>query len=158
MRWIVVMSLLFAAHINLTALVPAAAGQAPPPWWVGGRLLWPFGLDTHTLLPAGGVLGTLTPLLGIASATLFLLAAGAVLHWVVPAQWLAALVLSGAAASVARGGATPGRAGTGCTGRPMARCAGSGWCGRCAHAACRTSWNAGRGRCLPAWSSASMQS
>ncbi|HOU28323.1 MAG TPA: hypothetical protein PLB39_02555 [Thermoleophilia bacterium] len=101
MRWIVVVSLLFAAHINLTALVPAAAGQAPPPWWVGGRLLWPFGLDTHTLLPAGGVLGTLTPLLGIASATLFLLAAGAVLHWVVPAQWLAALVLSGAAASVA---------------------------------------------------------
>lgn len=101
MRWIVVVSLLFAAHINLTALVPAAAGQAPPPWWVGGRLLWPFGLDTHTLLPAGGVLGTLTPLLGIASATFFLLATGAVLHWVVPAQWLAALVLSGAAASVA---------------------------------------------------------
>ena len=54
MRYLILCLLLFAAHINLTALVPAAAGQAPPPWWVGGRLIWPFGLDTRTLLPAGG--------------------------------------------------------------------------------------------------------
>lgn len=100
MRWIVVLLLLFAAHINLTALVPAAAGQAPPPWWVGGRLVWPFELDTHTLLPAGGLLDTLTPVLGIASAVFFLLAAGALLHWVVPAQWFAALVVAGAASSL----------------------------------------------------------
>lgn len=100
MRWIVLTLLLFAAHINLTALVPAAAGQAPPPWWVGGRVVWPFGLDTQTLLPAGGVVDTLTPVLGIASAVFFLLAAGALLHWVVPGQWLPALVVAGAACSL----------------------------------------------------------
>ena len=49
--------LLLGAHLNLTALVPAAAGQGPPPWWVGGGLLWPFFLDTATLLPAGGIRG-----------------------------------------------------------------------------------------------------
>jgi hypothetical protein len=100
MRWIAVLLLLFAAHINLTALVPAAAGQAPPPWWVGGRLVWPFGLDTHTLLPSGGLLDTLTPVLAIASALLFVLAAGALLHWVVPGQWFAALVVAGASCSL----------------------------------------------------------
>ena len=87
MRILIVCGLLFAAHLNLTALVPAAADQAPPPWWVGGRLVWPFGLDTHTLLPAGGAVGALTPILGIASAAFFLLAAAAVLHWLVPAPW-----------------------------------------------------------------------
>jgi hypothetical protein len=100
MRWIVLLLLLFAAHINLTALVPAAADQAPPPWWVGGRVVWPFGLDTHTLLPAGGLLGTLTPLLAICSAVFFLLAAGALFHWLVPGQWFAALVVAGAACSL----------------------------------------------------------
>jgi hypothetical protein len=100
MRWIVFLLLLFAAHINLTALVPAAADQASPPWWVGGRLIWPFGLDTRTLLPAGGAVDTLTPLLGIASALFFLLAAAALLHWLVPAQWFLALVVAGASCSV----------------------------------------------------------
>lgn len=100
MRWIVLALLLFAAHINLTALVPAAAGQAPPSWWVGGRLAWPFGLDTHTLLPSGGALDTLTPLLAIGSAVFFLAAAGALLHWVVPAQWFGALVVAGAGCSL----------------------------------------------------------
>jgi hypothetical protein len=100
MRWIVVLLLLFAAHINLTALVPAAAGQAPPPWWVGGRLIWPFGLDTRTLLPAGGLVDTLTPVLGIASAVFFLLAAAALLHWLVPAQWFVGLLVAGASCSV----------------------------------------------------------
>lgn len=100
MRWIVVVLLLFAAHINLTALVPAAADQAPPPWWVGGRVVWPFGLDTQTLLPAGGMVDALTPVLGIASAVLFALAAAALLHWVVPQQWFAALVVAGVACSL----------------------------------------------------------
>ncbi len=100
MRYLILCLLLFAAHINLTALVPAKAGQAPPPWWVGGRLVWPFGLDTRTLLPAGNLVDSLTPLLGIASAVFFLLAAAALLHWLVPAQWFLALVVAGASCSV----------------------------------------------------------
>jgi len=100
MRYLILCLLLFAAHINLTALVPAAAGQTPPPWWVGGRLIWPFGLDTRTLLPAGGLVDTVTPILGIASAVFFLLAAGALLHWFVPAQWFVALLVAGASCSV----------------------------------------------------------
>ena len=89
MRILIVLGLLLAAHLNLTALVPAAADQAPPPWWVGGRLVWPFGLDTNTLVQ-GSALDTLTPLLGIASAVCFVLAAGAVLGWVIPTQWAVA--------------------------------------------------------------------
>jgi hypothetical protein len=100
MKILVVCALLLAAHLNLTALVPAAAGQAPPPWWVGGRLIWPFGLDTRTLLPAGGAVDTLTPILGIASAVLFLLAAAALLHWLVPVAWLPGLVVAGVACSL----------------------------------------------------------
>lgn len=100
MRYLILCLLLFAAHINLTALVPAEAGQAPPPWWVGGRLLWPFGLDTRTLVPPGSLVDSLTPILGIASAVLFLLAAAALLHWLVPAQWFLALVVAGASCSV----------------------------------------------------------
>lgn len=100
MKILVVCALLLAAHLNLTALVPAAAGQVPPPWWVGGRLIWPFGLDTRTLLPAGGAVDTLTPILGIASAVLFLLAAAALLHWLVPAAWLPGLVVAGVACSL----------------------------------------------------------
>ena len=100
MRVLILGVLLFAAHINLTALVPAAADQAPPPWWVGGRLAWPFGLDTRTLLPAGGAVDTLTPILGIASAVFFLLAAAALLHWVVPVAWLPGLIVAGTACSL----------------------------------------------------------
>jgi hypothetical protein len=99
MRILIVLGLLLAAHLNLTALVPAKVGQAPPPWWVGGRVVWPFGLDTHTLLQ-GSSLTTLTPLLGIASAAFFVLAAGAVLGWVVPTQWAVGLVVAGAACSL----------------------------------------------------------
>jgi hypothetical protein len=99
MRSLIVLGLLLAAHLNLTALVPAKAGQAPPPWWVGGRVVWPFGLDTHTLLQ-GSSLTTLTPLLGIASAAFFVLAAGAVLGWLVPTQWAVGLVVAGAACSL----------------------------------------------------------
>ncbi len=99
MRILIVLGLLLAAHLNLTALVPAAADQAPPPWWVGGRLVWPFGLDTNTLVQ-GSALDTLTPLLGIASAVCFVLAAGAVLGWVVPTQWAVGLLVAGAACSL----------------------------------------------------------
>ena len=77
--------LLLGAHLNLTALVPAAAGQGPPPWWVGGGLLWPFFADTGTLLPAGGIRDVLTPMLGITAAVCLLLAACAFLGWLVPA-------------------------------------------------------------------------
>ena len=89
------------AHLNLTALVPAAADQAPPPWWVGGRLVWPFGLDTQTLLPAGDAVGALTPILGIASAAFFLLAAAApcCTGWCRP-PWFVGLVVAGAACSL----------------------------------------------------------
>ena len=87
--------LLLGAHLNLTALVPAAAGQGPPPWWVGGGLLWPFFLDTATLLPAGGIRDPITPLLGIAAAMCLALAAGALLGWIVPRSWLRRLVVAG---------------------------------------------------------------
>jgi len=93
--------LLVGAQVNLSALVPAAAGQAPPPLWVGGGFLWPFFADTRTLLAPGGVRDTLTPILGITAAMCFLAAAAALLGWLgVPAAWFPALVVSGAVASV----------------------------------------------------------
>lgn len=92
--------LLLGAHLNLTALVPAAAGQGPPPWWVGGGLLWPFFADTGTLLPAGGIRDVLTPILGIAAALCLILAACAFLHWLVPAPWFRGLVVTGAVTSI----------------------------------------------------------
>lgn len=91
--------LLIGAQVNLTALVPAAAGQAPPPWWVGGGLLWPFFTDTRTLL-RGDALNTLTPLLGIAAGTCLLMAAAALLGWLVPASWFPWLVAAGAVLSI----------------------------------------------------------
>jgi len=92
--------LLLGAQLNLTALVPLQAGDPPPPWWVGGRLLWPFGVETRTLLPAGDALNTLTPILAIASAVSFLLAAAALLRWVVPEKWFRGLVVVGAVLSI----------------------------------------------------------
>lgn len=96
-----ILALLLGAHLNLTALVPAAAGQGAPPWWVGGGVLWPFFNDTSTLLPAGDLRDTLTPLLGIAAATCLLLAAGAILGWLVPEKWFRGLVVAGAVLSIA---------------------------------------------------------
>lgn len=94
--WIAVLFLLLlGAQLNLTAIVPAAPGQAPPPWWVGGGLLWPFFSDTRTLLPPGDLLNTFTPLLGVSSAAAFLLAAAALLGWAVPANWFPWLVTAG---------------------------------------------------------------
>jgi|SRR3990170_3913465 len=98
--WIVVLILiLLGAQLNLTALVPLKVGDPTPPWWVGGRLIWPFGVETKTLL-SGDLLNTLTPTLGVASAVLFLMAAGALLHWWVPEGWFQWLIIGGAILSI----------------------------------------------------------
>ncbi len=98
--WIVMfILLLLAAQLNLTAIVPLQPGGTPPPWWVGGRLLWPFAVETSTLVK-GDVLNTLTPILGIASAILFLMAAAALLGWLVPREWFQWLVVAGAVLSI----------------------------------------------------------
>ena len=100
--WIVILVLLFlGAQLNLTGLVPLQAGDPPPPLWVGGRLLWPFGVETRTLLPPGDALNTLTPILAMASALCFLLAAAALLRWVVPGQWFPWFIVAGAVLSIA---------------------------------------------------------
>ena len=99
--WIVMLvMLLLGAQLNVTALVPLKSGDLPPPWWVGVRLLWPFAMETRTLLPPGDALNTLTPILAIASALLFLLAAAALLRWVVPATWFPWRIVAGAALSI----------------------------------------------------------
>ena len=99
--WILMLVLLLlGAQLNLTALVPLQAGDPPPPWWVGGRLLWPFAVETRTLLPSGDLLNTLTPILAIGSAILFLLAAAALLRWVVPGAWFPWLIVAGALLSI----------------------------------------------------------
>lgn len=99
--WILMLVLLFlAAQLNLTALVPLQAGDPAPPWWVGGRLLWPFAVETPTLLAPGNALNTLTPLLAIASAMCFLLAATALLRWQVPAEWFPWLIIAGVVISI----------------------------------------------------------
>ena len=99
--WILMLVLLLlGAQINLTAIVPLQVGDTPPPWWVGGRLLWPFAVETHTLLPAGDLLNTITPILAFASAACFLLAVAALLRWVVPAGWFPWLIVSGTLLSI----------------------------------------------------------
>lgn len=99
--WIVVLVLLLlGAQLNLTVLVPLQPGDTPPPWWVGGRLLWPFAVETRTLLPPGDLLNAVTPILGIASGILFLLAAAALLRWVVPEGWFRWLIVAAALCSI----------------------------------------------------------
>ncbi len=99
--WILMLVLLLlGAQLNLTAIVPLQPGGTPPPWWVGGRLLWPFAVETHTLLPPGDALNVLTPILAIASAISFLLAAAALLHWLVQGQWFQWLIVAGALLSI----------------------------------------------------------
>jgi hypothetical protein len=97
-KWMFVF-LLLAAHLNLTALVPLQPGDPQPPWWVGGRLFWPFAVETPTLLQ-GDLLTTLTPLLGIMSAILFLLAAAALLRRLAPGSWFNMLIIGGAVLSI----------------------------------------------------------
>ena len=99
--WILVLVLLLlGAQLNLTAIVPLQPGGTPPPWWVGGRLLWPFAVETRTLIPTGNLLNTLTPIMAITSAIAFLLAAAALLRWVVPGQWFQWLIVAGAVLSI----------------------------------------------------------
>lgn len=99
--WILVLILLLlAAQLNLTAIVPLQMGDPSPPWWVGGRLLWPFAVETRTLVPAGDLLNTLTPILAVASALSFLLAAAALMRWVVPGEWFRWLIVAGAVLSI----------------------------------------------------------
>jgi len=62
--------------------------------------LWPFFSDTKTLLPSGDLLSTLTPVLGIASAASFLMAAAALWGWLVPASWFPWLLVVGALLSI----------------------------------------------------------
>lgn len=92
--------LLLGAHLNLTGLVPLQAGDVPPPWWVGGRLIWPFAVETHTLVPPGDALNTLTPILSASSAVFLLLAAAALLRWAVPGGWFPWLIVAGAVLSI----------------------------------------------------------
>jgi hypothetical protein len=92
--------LLLAAQLNVTALVPLQAGDPPPPWWVGGRLLWPFAEETNTLFLSGDALNALTPILAIASGLLFLMAAAALVRWVVPVKWFRWLIVAGAVLSL----------------------------------------------------------
>src|SRR5574341_1546929 len=99
--WIIILILLLlGAQLNLTAIVPLQPGGTPPPWWVGGRLLWPFAVETRTLIPPGDLLNTLTPIMAITSAIAFLLAAAALLRWVVPGQWFQWLIVYGVVLSI----------------------------------------------------------
>lgn len=99
--WIALLVLLLlGAHLNLTALVPLQVGDSPPPWWVGGRLFWPFAEETDPLMFSGDMLNTVTPILAILSALCFLLAAAALLRWRVPARWFRGLVIGGVAFSI----------------------------------------------------------
>ncbi len=98
--WILVLVLLLlGAQLNLSGIVPLQVGDSPAPWWVGGRLLWPFAVQTRTLL-SGDALNTFTPILSITSAIFFLLAAAALLRWLVPEQWFPWLIVAGAVLSV----------------------------------------------------------
>ena len=81
-------------------MVKSSTRKAAPPWWVGGRLLWPFAVETHTLLAQGDLLNTLTPLLAILSASCFLLAAAALVRRVVPARWFPWLIVAGVVFSI----------------------------------------------------------
>jgi hypothetical protein len=98
--WILILILLLlGAQLNLSGIVPLQVGDSPAPWWVGGRLLWPFALETRTLLQ-GNALNTFTPILAITSAIFFLLAAAALLHWLVPGGWFSWLIVAGAILSI----------------------------------------------------------
>lgn len=99
--WIVVLALLLlGAHLNLSALVPLQVGDPEPPWWVGGRLFWPFAAGTNTLL-SGELTNAITPMLSIASALCFLLAAAAMVWKRVPGQWFPLLIVAGCGLSIA---------------------------------------------------------
>lgn len=98
--WILILILLLlGAQLNLSGIVPLQVGDSPAPWWVGGRLLWPFAVETRTLLQ-GNALNTLTPILAITSALLFLMAAAALLRWLISEQWFSWLIVVGVILSI----------------------------------------------------------
>ena len=98
--WILILVLLLlGAQLNLSGIVPLQVGDSAAPWWVGGRLLWPFAVETRTLIQ-GDLLNTLTPILAITSAIFLLLAAAALLRWRVPVQWFSWLIVAGAVVSI----------------------------------------------------------
>jgi hypothetical protein len=98
--WILILILLLlGAQLNLSGIVPLQVGDSPAPWWVGGRLLWPFAVETRTLLQ-GNALNTLTPILAITSALLFLMAAAALLRWLISEQWFSWLIVVGTILSI----------------------------------------------------------
>lgn len=101
MRVITLVLLLLGAHLNLAAIVPLQPGDPSPPWWVGGRLIWPFSVETRTLIPAGDLLNTLTPILAFTSAIAFLLAVAILLRWRRWRQWFRGFVVAGVVLSVA---------------------------------------------------------
>jgi hypothetical protein len=100
MRTVVLVLLLLGTQLNLSAIVPLQAGAAPPPWWVGGRLLWPFAVETRTLLVPGDALNALTPILAVTSALCFLMAAAALLQRIVPRGWFRWLIVVAAVLSI----------------------------------------------------------
>lgn len=91
---VILVLLLLAAHLNLTAIVPLQPGDPPPPWWVGGMLFWPFDAQTRTLVQ-GDLLNALTPILAISSAIVFLMAAAALLRRFVPESSFRPLIVVG---------------------------------------------------------------
>ena len=95
MKKLFLITSLLAAHFSLTAIVPLLPGDPKPPWWVGGRLIWPFAVETRTLIQ-GDLLNTLTPVLAFMSATAFLLAAAALLRRLVSGNWWSWLITGGA--------------------------------------------------------------
>ena len=98
--WIVILVLLLlGAQLNLSGIVSLQVGDSAAPWWVGGRLLWPFAVETRTLIQ-GDLLNTLTPILAITSAIFLILAAAALLSWLVPEQWFSWLIVAGAVLSI----------------------------------------------------------
>ncbi len=101
MRVITLVLLLLGAHLNLAAIVPLQPGDPSPPWWVGGRLIWPFAVETRTLIPAGDLLNTLTPILAFTSAIAFLLAVAILLRWRRWREWFRGFVVAGVVLSVA---------------------------------------------------------
>lgn len=96
MRLLMLILILLGAQFSLSALVPLQPGDVPAPWWAGGRLLWPFAVETRTLIPAGDLLNMITPITAILSGLLFLMAAAALLRWLVPARWFKGLIAAGA--------------------------------------------------------------
>ena len=86
------------AHLNLTALVPAAAGQVRRR---GGSAAasWPFFADTRTLVPAGDVPQHPHAHPGDHGGPRLLLAGCALLGWLVPGAWLRDSIV-GASASI----------------------------------------------------------